>query len=269
MKVDLVQVPWDSGHRGARMGAGPLRLVEAGLPDVLAEAGHDVRLEAVELEGGFSAEIASAFELARGVAERVREAERQARLPLVLAGNCISAVGTVAGLGRPALYWFDAHADLHTPESTASGFLDGMALSILLGRCWRGLAGRAGLEPVTEDAVCIIGARDVDAAEEEFLAASEVRRLDAAALPGALPAVRGARAYVHIDLDCLDPGVGRANDYAADGGLTLERLLDMIDAIAARAPIAAAALTAYDPAVDSDGAVAEAALRIAERLASG
>lgn len=269
MKLDLVQVPYDSGHRAARMGAGPLRLVEAGLPGALRDAGHEVRLEAVELEGVFTTEIASAFELARAVAGPVAEAERHGRLPLVLAGNCISAVGTVAALGRPAIYWFDAHADLNTPESTKSGFLDGMALSILLGRCWRGLAGQVGLEPVPEDAVCLIGARDVDAAEEEFLAGSAVRRLNAAALPGALPAVSGARAYVHIDLDCLDPSVGRANAYAADGGLTLERLLDMIDAIAARAPIAAAALTAYDPAVDPGGAVTEAAIRIAERLASG
>ncbi|MGI8721069.1 MAG: arginase family protein [Geodermatophilaceae bacterium] len=36
--------------------------------------------------------------------------------------------------------WFDAHGDLNTPETTTSGFLDGMPLAALTGHWWTGLA---------------------------------------------------------------------------------------------------------------------------------
>ncbi len=40
--------------------------------------------------------------------------------------------------------------------------------------------------------------------------------------------------YVHVDLDVLDPSVGRANWYAVDGGPQLDALADAIDAIGER-----------------------------------
>jgi arginase len=53
-------------------------------------------------------------------------------------------VATLAGL-EPAttgIVWLDAHPDFHTPATTKSGFLDGMALSMALGQCHQELVGR-------------------------------------------------------------------------------------------------------------------------------
>ena len=184
MKVDVLQVPYDSGHRGSRMGAGPLRIVEAGFLDSLASAGHEVELVPVELESSFPTEVASAFQLACSIRERVSSARSRGRLPIVLGGNCMVSLGAVSALGQPHVYWFDAHADLNTPETTRSGFVDGMALSVLLGRCWGALADELGLEPIPEESVTLIGARDLDPGEEAFLASSAVRRVG----PGPDPA---------------------------------------------------------------------------------
>ena len=65
-----------------------------------------------------------AFELNRRLAERVRKASSQKDFPLVLSGNCNSALGTLAGLNQPDLgmIWFDAHGDFNTPETTESTF---------------------------------------------------------------------------------------------------------------------------------------------------
>jgi arginase len=68
--------------------------------------------------------------------------------------------------------------------------------------------------------------------------------------------------YLHIDLDALDVSEGIANRYAAPGGLTLEQLIDAVRAVFARFRVHAAALTAYDPAYDSDGRMAKAAAGI-------
>ena len=263
--IDLLQVPYDSGYRGTRMGAGPLRLVQAGLLECVQTLSREARLVPIELESPFPTEIAAAFALARTLRGSVQRSLREDRLPVVLAGNCMSALGTVAALGRPAVFWFDAHPDLNTPESTHSGFLDGMALSVLLGRCWTHLARDAGLAPLPAAHVELIGTRDLDPPEREFLAHSSLRWPGAATRNAPPPGLRDA--YLHVDLDVLDPSVGAANQFATPGGLTLDQLLEAISAIATRHRIAALALTAYDPAYDPGGAIVRAACRIVEHAA--
>lgn len=267
MQVDIVQVPYDSGFRDLRMGAGPLRLVESGLVDHLGRRGHEGRVVPVEVDSDFRTEISAAFELATKIRDRVRESKEQGRFPVVLAGNCISAVGTVSALGRLEVYWFDAHGDLNTPETTRSGFLDGMALSILLGRCWTGLARGVGLEVVSPDQVWLIGARDLDAAEKEYLDEAGVRWTGRELPRDQSPrATQEGGSYLHIDLDVLDPTEGRVNPFQETGGLELGVLLEGIRWIQDRGPIEAVALTAYDPSGDPDGVVVEAAFRILEQV---
>lgn len=263
MKVDVLQVPYDSGHRGRRMGAGPLRIVDAGLLEVLSAAGHDVRLVPIDVESDFPTEIASAFQIARAVKRRVADAVEEHCLPLILAGNCIVAVGAVAALGQPRVLWLDAHADLNTPDSTRSGFLDGMALSILLGRCWGALAREIGLQALAEDRIHLMGARDLDPAETEFLASSSVHRLTTGAEAADFDLNGRETCYLHVDLDVLDPTVGTANRYSVAGGIGLDRLLTFVERVGEECHLGAVALTAYDPSADRDGAVATAAVRIA------
>ncbi|MDQ5811157.1 MAG: hypothetical protein M3358_10490, partial [Actinomycetota bacterium] len=84
--VAIFAVPYDSGHRGLRMGAGPEHLLSNGMEDALAAAGGEVRTEVMEACDPFRAEIATAFELFGLVAERVRVAITSGRFPLVLSG---------------------------------------------------------------------------------------------------------------------------------------------------------------------------------------
>ncbi|HYH79148.1 MAG TPA: arginase family protein [Longimicrobium sp.] len=278
MLIDLIQVPYDSGHRGARMGGGPGHLVASGAVERLREAGATVRETAVGLEPGFTAEIAATFDLARATAFAVRTARGRGSLPIVLAGNCISAVGTLAALPHPGtgVVWLDAHADLNTPETTTSGMVDGMALSAVLGRCWTGMTARIdGFAPIPEEHVLLAGVRDVDPPERYFLERSRVlvagpetlrgrgtlaERLDALA-------ARVEGVYLHIDLDVHDPGEGRANDFAAPGGLTAEEVRALVHEVAGRIPIQAAAITAFDPAADGDGRMLAIALDLLRTIA--
>lgn len=95
-------------------------------------------------------EIARVVELDRRLAERVLMARRRGVFPLVLAGNCNSCLGTVAGTDPDGLgvVRFDAHADFDSPEANLSGFFDAMGLAILTGTGWSALATRSrGLRP--------------------------------------------------------------------------------------------------------------------------
>jgi arginase len=272
MDIQLLIVPYDSGNRGARMGAGPEKLLEAGLERTLRENGHTVHTRIAELSPDFwHAEIQTSFELMRMLAGAVREARESGRLPIVLAGNCNTAIGTIAGLGADStgVAWFDAHGDFNTPETTNSGFLDGTAVAILTGRCWTQLAATVpGFTPIADERVCLIGTRDLDSLESALLDESSVDVIEPrhlrSALPRTLKSIRGhvKSMYVHLDLDVLDSAIAAANSYAVSGGLTLEDLDLALAQIAGKFEIAGITLSAYDPAVDTNGYAAKAAIRL-------
>jgi arginase len=270
MDLQLLVVPYDSGHRGARMGSGPERLLEAGIERALAQQGHQVRTTLVELpDNSWSSEIGTAFELMRRVAASIASSE--GRLPIILAGNCNTSIGALAAYGamRTGVVWFDAHGDFNTPDTTTSGFLDGTALSTITGRSWRQLVLTVpGFRPIAEESVCVVGARDLDPLEERLLSESGVALVRAADVRSALPKVidsianRVDRVHVHIDLDVLDAAVARANSYAVGGGLTVEDMEFALAVIGRRLSVAGITLSAYDPASDSDGRAAAAAIRL-------
>jgi arginase len=254
------------------MGAGPEHLLAAGLAGELSQAGFDAGVSVVEMPtGSWTAEVHSAFHLARDVAALVRGAIDAGAFPLILAGNCgPAALGAVAAIGDgPRVFWFDAHGDFNTPETTGSGFLDGMALAVLTGRCWTRLSATIpGFAPVAESSAVLIGARDLDPLEIVQLEQSRVRRVEAGdvrrGLAGFLATTQPAGpAYVHIDLDVLDPVHGRANSYAAPDGLSVANLEWAVDAVGETMSIAAAAFTAYDPDADENGTIADIARRLA------
>jgi arginase len=277
--VQLIHSSNDSGHIGARMGLGPARILAAGAAERLTAEGRQVETIRVEPRDPFPTETSAAFETARVLARQVRMAVRQRRFPIVLAGNCMAAVGAVSGLprGRTGLVWLDAHADFNTPETTRSGFLDGMALAAIVGHCWTALtASVPDFEPLRTGDVLLLGARDVEAAERARLEALGVEHRDTADLradPAAVAASaaslggRADRVHLHVDLDVLDPdAVAPANRYAASGGLTLPELLEFVRMLRRACRIGAVTIASYDPAFDREHRMCAAALDLLSTL---
>lgn len=275
MRLTLIQVPYDSGHFGARMGRGPLHLIEQGLAGTLERAGHEVEVVPVRLEG-FLTEVTSAPLLHRQVAEKASRAREEGRLPVVLSGNCnAAAIGSLAAIGPAGVVWMDAHGDLNTPETSPSGFFDGMAISVAMGKAWPTLTAKLpGFHPLDPKNLIHVGARDFDPPELEVIEREGIARLgveDLAGLDAALAdlATRVDQAYVHMDLDVLDPSELRANVYATPGGLTVAQMEEVVRATGRHLKIAAAGVTAYDPDHDPEGAGVRAAGRLLEALGPG
>ncbi len=275
MNVHLLQVPYDSAHRDLRMGRGPGWLVEHGAVGTLERAGHAVGHSLVESSSPFPAEVATAFELCRLVSTAVREAAAGGRFPLVLSGNCNTALGTVAGLGEETgVLWLDAHGECETPETTTSGFLDGMGLAIQTGRCWaRQSAAIPGFRVVPGEAIVLVGTRSVSEAERRLfreagiatVTVEEVRRSgSAAALAPHLDRLRPLRRlYVHLDVDVYDPeSVGPGNGFAELGGLTAAEVREVVIAAGRSLPVAGAGVASYDPTFDREGKVLGAVLEL-------
>lgn len=175
------------------------------LPDLDFPLGTATVITADLPHGDTWARLAALY---RHVAGAVASSVRQERRPVVLSGDCTTALGTVAGLQHagmdPGIVWFDAHGDLQTLETTASGYLGGLPLRLLAGYRPELIADALGLRAVPEDRIVLAGARDLDPPEVQYLAGAAIRRRQVTDLTEAdLP---DGPLYVHLDVDVLDPG---------------------------------------------------------------
>ena len=280
--IRLVCAPYHLGRHRDGMGAGPERLLAAGAADRLRSAGHAVEVVHVDVLRAPDHETGAYFAVQRSVATATAQAAAADAFPLVLGGNCGCVLGAAAGAGRGdagGVVWFDAHGDANTPETTESGFLDGMAVAVLTGRCWQGLATSVpGFVPLPDDHVLLAGVRSLDRHERRLVEAAGISVVGPAGLRAAdgAPFARalddlGARVsgvHVHVDLDVIDPGDGVANGFAVGDGPPLDALTAAVGAIGAALPVHGASLTSYDPAHDTDGRAAASALRLLDALAS-
>jgi arginase len=268
----VIAWPFEHGSPDIGMGAGAALLAgDAALHEALSAAGWAPTVQQVLAADPGVGEVTRIFDLLRAQEAAVRAARGRGAFPLVLAGGCISATGTVAGCGADGAVWLDAHADYDTPTDNVSGSMDVMALSILCGSAWPAQhATIPNAVALPEDRVALLGVRDLADYQRDRLAASALRTapgaFDAWSATAAITALP-QRLYLHVDLDVLDTSVGHANRYASPGGPSLPTVLAAIDATFDHATVLAAALTAYEPTVDRDGSILAAARTIARRIA--
>lgn len=283
MRVQVILVPYDSGNRGLRMGRGPEHLIENGLVHALENDGHEVAVETMEAPTEFRAEVQTQFALYRSLAERVAAAKQSGRFPLVLSGNCGATVGVIAGAQTKQIgvVWFDAHGEFNTPETTNSGFLDGMGLAIATGQCWKRLAASIpGFRPISGSNILLVGARDFDEGERERLEEAGGTVIDAATvlqtgmsevlpsvMPGFLP--RMEEVHLHLDLDALDQAETPANEWLPEGGIPVEAVSQTIQYIKQSRKITSATIASFDPKYDLEGKTLNASLQQIRQMPDG
>ncbi|MBL8175768.1 MAG: arginase family protein [Bryobacterales bacterium] len=242
----LIEVPFHLGLEEVAVGKGPRQLLASGLDQLLGTGGMPALVSHVRLRDLRSQGPDSIVDVNRVVKHAVQQAVEEETVPVVVAGNCNSAIGVIAGLETPRLgiVWFDRHPDFHTPESSISGNIEGMTLSVLTGHCHQELRERIGMERlVSEHDVILACFWDVEEGEKERLEDSWISAHPVDSL-GLLPVAldqlkqRVDAVYLHIDTDFLE-GVENPARYIA---LVCETL-----------PIAAVGVTNYNPDLDTAG----------------
>ena len=251
----MIAVPYHLGRRDLEVGRGPTKILDA-----LGGSRNFVERQN-SLEDELDAVADVNLQLARAVAAHDGS-------PLVLAGNCNSCLGTLAGLSakNPAIVWFDAHGDFNTPQTTISGALEGMSLAIATGGCHDELRRRIGLSrPISESRVLLVATRSLDPKERERLERSGVRVIGLPELADTLMNFAGP-VYLHLDLDVLDPSFSPGVNFSEPGGISPDALYGAIRLIGSRLPIAAAAIANFNPDRDRDDRTLRIALHLIDML---
>lgn len=198
-----------------------------------------------ELPGGNSTDVWTRLaELYNALATHVAELTASGQTPVVQSGDCTTSLGIVAGLQRaglePSVVWFDAHGDVQTLETTASGYLGGMPLRMLAGYRPELIGTALGLEPIPEERLVLVDARDLDPPEHEYLRTARIHHTEVAELSA--DDVPEGPVYLHIDLDVITPDDLPGQVFPAPGGPSVDAVAAAVARVVGTGRVAAVGL---------------------------
>lgn len=192
------------------------------------------------------------------------------RTPLVLGGDHSIAVGTVSGMAEAfrrqkktlGLMWFDAHADMNTPQISPSGNVHGMPMASILGYGPVELTHIFGFTPKLAPAnVVMIGIREVDREERELVKKSGVRvftmkEIDKRGIGAVMDEALGILTKatdgfaVTLDADFLDPYDSPGVATPVRGGASYREAHLAMEMIADTKKLASFEITEINPILD-------------------
>ncbi|HEX2182177.1 MAG TPA: arginase [Rubrobacteraceae bacterium] len=282
-------VPMDLGQDRRGVDMGPSAIRYARLQGALEELGYRVEdfgnaetplPETVEKEGEIK-HLAAVRGVCEEVAGRAEAMISEGYFPIFLGGDHSIAIGTVSGaaksFGHTGVIWLDAHADFNTPETSPSGNIHGMPLSVLTGNGHPDLVaiGGEGASVRTEDVV-VVGLRSVDLAERLLLKEAGVRvytmkEVDAYGIASVVRRALKAlshldRVHVSLDLDVVDPGIAPGVGTPVRGGLTYREAHLVMELVNEAGIATSLDVVEVNPILDDRNGTAELAVELVASL---
>jgi len=277
-RVDIIGVPMDLGadRRGVDMGPSAIRyarlskrLLALGVPELHDHGNLAVPApESLNVGEVLNAKYLPAIRaVCNELADLVAQAVSEGGVPLVIGGDHSIAIGTLAGLARarkapPGLIWFDAHADINTPETSHSGNVHGMPVALAL------LDGS-----IVPERTVLVGLRDVDAGEkrtilERGILAFSMTDIDRIGMERvmeeALKRVGTDPRTVHIsfDMDGIDPAEAPGVGTPVRGGISYREAHLAMEMLATSGVVGSMEITEVNPIFDDRNRTAKLAVEL-------
>lgn len=262
--------------------AGIITWLEAAGWDVVDQGNISVNPAGRRPQAGNIKNCQAIVHAAEELAGAVSRALAEQRFPLVIGGDHSIAIGSIAGAANHAeelgVIWFDAHADINTPETSPSGNIHGMPLAACLGLGNPELAqvgGRIGkLKP---ENLIYIGVRDIDPGEAELISRYGIKNYSPAEirLRGMAVVVREALAdlasrcdaiHLSFDLDGIDPMEAPGVGTPVREGVSFADSLTALNVLAESGLITSAEFVELNPILDKDRRTVRAAIKLISAL---
>ena len=218
------------------------------------------------------------------MAVALRKTLDEGAFPIILGGDHSIAIGTFSGIASHfrargedvGLIWFDAHADINTPETSPSGNIHGMPLSILLGHGNERLVNLEGFAPKLKPEFCAhVGGRDLDEGERSrinhhglrnnFFTMSDIdKRGMLACVEDAIAiASKATGGYaVTFDIDMIDPRFAPGSGTLVRGGATYREAHLALEIIAEHGGMRSFEIVEVNPLLDQSNITVELACEL-------
>ena len=297
-KIGILGVPlgYGAGKAGSELGVEAIRLSRvrgAQLSGHLADLGYEVkdygnativqpRKPADPAENPkYVTEMAESF---RNISASLKKVLADGATPLILGGDHSIAIGSFSALSafyrergeEIGLIWFDAHADINTPETSQSGNIHGMPLAVLLGEGHPDMVQQEGFSPkLNKQYFAHVGARDLDVGErtridelglrDHFFTMADVDKR------GMLACVKDALAIasqapggfaVTFDVDAIDPVFAPGSGTLVRGGASYREAHLALEVVAEHGGMRSFEIVEVNPLLDQSNITVELAVEL-------
>ena len=297
-KVRVVGVPlgYGAGQTGSELGVEAMRLSKIRgeyLLERIRELGYDaedignidiVRPERSAPSSENPKYLDEMLVSCRNMSVGIKKILSDGSMPVILGGDHSIAIGTFSGIASHfrekgediGLIWFDAHADINTPETSGSGNIHGMPLAAILGSGNAELTGLEGFSPKLKPEYCAhVGARDLDAGEkrrvheldlrDNFFTMSDIDKrgmLDCVNDAIAIASQASGGYAVTFDVDMIDPRFAPGSGTLVRGGATYREAHLALELIAEHGGMRSFEIVEVNPMLDQSNITVELACEL-------
>ena len=304
--IKLIEVPSEigAGTRGASLGIDAIKIAALDFMSNFfihfpsEKIPHENKLLYEPIESPYAKRIKGIAVLYERVSKAVSDAIKNNFFPVVLSGDHSIAGATIAGIkiakpkSKIGVIWIDAHADMHTPFTTPSGNIHGMALAATINednvdcavhelddetiKYWNQLKNIGKVAPkVLPEDVVLISLRDFEKEERyiiekygmKVITTNEVRRKGPENVVRSVIRYLGdcSDIYISFDVDSLDSSISKGTGTPVNNGLREREVEDLISKFMQNRKICCFEITEVNPTLDKENLMSEIAFNILQR----
>ena len=304
--IKLIEVKSEigAGTRGSSMGVDAIKIAALDFGSNFfkkfkaVEVQNENHLLLEPVVNDYAKRIKGIFTLNDRLANEIKKTLLKEEVPIVLAGDHSSALGTISGIKmayptkRVGVIWIDAHADLHTPYTTPSGNMHGMPIACVLGEdnkerqqnkpddetieYWEKLKNMGGITPkINYNDLVYIALRDFEPQEEFLIKKNKVRvfnlqeirkkAVERVAIESLNYLDHCDIIYVSFDVDSMDSRISSGTGTPVPNGITEKEAGNLIYYIMRSKKIVCFEMVEINPTLDKENLMAENAFEILQK----
>lgn len=304
IKIIEVKSEIGAGTRGSSMGVDAIKIAALDFGSAFfkryksVEIPNENNLLLEPVVHDYAKRIKGVYNLNDRIAKEIQKTLKAEQVPIVLAGDHSSALGTISGIRmaypekRLGVIWIDAHADLHSPYTTPSGNMHGMPLACVLGEdnkdrqqnkpddetveYWEKLKNLGNISPkIQYGDLVFIALRDIEPQEEYLIKKNKVRivnlqeirkkAVERAAIDSLNYLDHCDLIYVSFDVDSMDSRISSGTGTPVPNGITEKEAGNLIYYIMRSKKIVCFEMVEINPTLDKENLMAENAFEILQK----
>jgi arginase len=304
--IKLIEIKSEigAGTRGSSMGVDAIKIAALDFGSNFfkkfksVEVQNENHLLLEPVVNDYAKRIKGIYTLNERLANEIKKTLLKEEVPIVLAGDHSSALGTISGIKmayptkRVGVIWIDAHADLHTPYTTPSGNMHGMPIACVLAEdnkerqqnkpddetieYWEKLKSLGGITPkINYNDLVYIALRDFEPQEDFLIKKNKVRvfnlqeirkkAVERVAIESLNYLDHCDIIYVSFDVDSMDSRISSGTGTPVPNGITEKEAGNLIYYIMRSKKIVCFEMVEINPTLDKENLMAENAFEILQK----